>query len=241
MSAPNPDCKICGGTGMVEAPPDPPHPPAYDRCECALRGDILTNVERGYGGLSKAPVIKKSPLLGRHNKNLWVTTGQTFFSHLRHVAVRQPATWAFKVVSDAELVTAWLATAGLGGGEIIDPDAHKVSTKYMTIPDLVTPPDLVVIRMGVKVARNVAAPEVLAEAINTRFHAGKPTWVWDEPAHPLDSGHLFWSDDVARILREWEHIGNGNVGPAPTNPAAKKPRRQTSGMKGKKTLRGGGE
>ncbi len=232
MSIPNPDCSTCGGSGLVVAAPDPPHPPSYARCECVLRKDILANVERGFKGLSKAAVIEKSPLVGKHSANLWITTGQTFYSHLRHIAVRQPATWLFKVISDAELVTAWLATAGLGGGEIIDPDAYTVSTKYMTIPDLVSPPDLVVIRMGVKVARNAAAPEVLAEAINTRFHEGKPTWVWDEPTHPLDAGHLFWSDDVARVLSGWEHIG-GVDGPTTT----KKPR--GGGMSGRKTLRGG--
>ena len=87
--------------------------------------------------------------------------------------------------------------------------------------------------MGVKVARIAAAPEVLAEAINTRFHEGKPTWVWDEPAHPLDAGHLFWSDDVARVLGTWEHMG-GVDSPTITT---KKPR--SGGMSGRKTLRGG--
>ena len=241
MSAPNPECSVCGGSGMVEAPPDPPHPPSFDRCECALRKDILTNVERGYPGLSVAPVIEKTPLLGQHAENVWVTTGQTFFAHLRHVAVRQPATWSFKVISDAELVTAWLATAGLGSGEIIDPDAYKVSTKYMTIPDLVSPPDLVVIRMGIKVARNVAAPEVLAEALNTRLHARKPTWVWDTKASPLDTGSLFWSTEVASVLSSFKRLGGkggGGMPPGGPSPATKTPKR--GGMSRKKTLRGGG-
>lgn len=232
MSIPKPDCTFCGGTGLSPAPPDPPHPPSYNRCECALRGDILANVERGLVGLSSAAVIGKSPLLGKHKTNLWITTGSTFLSHLRHVAVRQTSTWNFKVVSDAELVTAWLATAGLGGGEIIDPDAYTVSTKYMTVPDLVTPPDMVVIRMGVKVARNSAAPEVLAEALNTRFHEGKPTWIWDEPSNPLDVGHLFWSDTVARVLTGWERIGGAATMVA--DPAQKPRGSQTSG---KRTLR----
>jgi hypothetical protein len=244
MSAPNPECNVCGGSGMVQGPPDPPHPPSFDRCECALRKDILANVERGYPGLSVAPVIEKSPLLGQHAANVWVTTGQTFFSHLRHVAVRQPATWSFKVISDAELVTAWLATAGLGSGEIIDPDAYRVSTKYMTIPDLVSPPDLVVIRMGIKVARNVAAPEVLAEAINTRLHDRKPTWVWDSKASPLDAGSLFWSTEVASILSSFHRLGvtgNGGMPPGNSKTPTKKAPSKSGGMKGKKTLRGGGE
>ncbi len=127
--------------------------------------------------------------------------------HLRHIAVRRPATWMFRVISDAELVTAWLASVPLQGGEIIDADAYKVSTKYMTIPDLVSPPDLVILRMGVKVARNEAASEVLAEAINTRLHERKPTWFWEDPLNPLTAGHLFYSREVERSMSGWEVVG----------------------------------
>jgi len=239
MSTPNPVCEICGGTGLCPTPPVPPHPPSYNRCECVLRRDILANVERGYPGLSDAAVIEKSPLLGKHKEDVWVTSGRTFFAHLRHVAVRQPSSWSFKVVSDAELVTAWLATAGLGGGEIIDPDAYTVSTRYMTVPDLVAPPDLVVIRMGIKAARNVAAPEVLAEAINTRIHERKPTWVWDSPTHPLDAGHIFWSPDIKEALSRMTRLGGG-VGSTPSDPSGPGAAHSTGRMSGKKTLRGEG-
>jgi hypothetical protein len=208
MSVPDPTCKTCLGTGLAPSEVAPPHPPSFKRCGCVLRRDILANVERGYTGLSQAPVLRgPSPLLARQNENLWITSGKSFLAHLRHVAIRQPLTWSFKVVSDAELVTAWLATIALKGGDIIDPDAYTVSTKYLSVPDLVLPPDLVVIRMGVKVARNEAACEVLAEAINTRLHEGKATWLWDEPGHPLNSGHLFWSKEVARSLEGWPRVG----------------------------------
>ncbi len=201
MSSPYTDCPQCKGTGMVRRESEPPHPPQYVRCSCVLRRDIIANVERGMNGLSRAPRIKSSPLLDQHNTNVWVTAGSNFLAHLRHVAVRQPSTWLLRVTSDAELVTAWLASVAVNGQDILDPDAYMVSTKHLTVTDLVTPPDLLVIRMGVKVARNQAAAEVLAEALNERTHAGTPTWVWDEPHHPLNAGHLFWSDDVASALR----------------------------------------
>jgi len=224
---------------MSPAEADPPHPPRMRRCECVLYRDLLENCERGYFGLSKEPKIKSSQLLGKEGKDVWVTEDDDFLAHLRHVALRKPTTWSFKVISDAELVTAWLASISLKGGEIHDADAYKVSTRFMTVPDLVVPPDLLVIRMGVKVARNQAAHEVLSEALNTRMHEGKPTWVWDDPHHPLNAGHLFWSDGVARALRRFERVQGlksvrkvkGGVAPAP----AKKPRKTL-----RKTLRGGG-
>lgn len=206
MGTPDSDCPKCHGTGMIKQASEPPHPPQYERCVCALRKDILANVERGLVGLSKAPAIKSSPLIGLDTENVWVTAGSTFLSHLRHVAVRRPPSWFFRVTSDAEMVTAWLASVALKGQDILDPDAYVVSTKHLTITDLVTPPDLLVVRMGVKVARNEAACEVFAEALSERGHLGKPTWVWDEPHHPLNPGHLFWSGEARRILAGYTRI-----------------------------------
>lgn len=222
MSIPDSGCPDCGGAGMVRKESEPPHPPRFVRCSCVLRKDILANVERGLKGLSEKPRIKTTPLLGLHESNVWVTGSQGFLSHLRHVAVRQPATWMFRVVSDAELVTAWLASVALKGQDILDPDAYTVSTKHLTITDLVSPPDLLVIRMGVKAARNEAAPEVLAEALNERVHSGKPTWVWDEPHHPLNAGHLFWSDEVSRILKGFKKVGGGGSSSRQHTPPTRK-------------------
>jgi len=191
-------------------------------------------------GLSKAPPIKGTPLMEALSENLWVTAGPEFLAHLRHVVIRQPITWSFKVISDAELVTAWLSTIALRGQEILDADAYKVSTEFVSIPDLVVPPDLVVIRMGIKVARNAAASEVLAEAINTRIHVDKPTWIWDEPHNPLGPGHLFWSDYVSLILSELGHITNLSSALLPgTKGDPGKPRKTRSKLN-RKSLRGGG-
>lgn len=194
-------------------------------------------------GLSEATPIEGSPLLGREEDNLWITAGEDFQSHLRHVGVRQPISWLFKVVTDADLTTAWLASIALQGKDILDADAYKVSTKHITIPDLVVPPDLLVIRMGVKVARNSAAAECLGEALNIRHHEGKPTWLWDEPHHPLNIGHLFWSDDVARILSRWEHLSlrPGEAVSKAKKAAVRKGAAKSAGTSRKrKTLRGGG-
>lgn len=244
MGTPNPECKICGGLGSVEAENLSPHPPSFRRCECALRKDILANVERSLAGLSLSPVIPTTPLLGKHEKNLHITAGVGFKAHLRHVMIRQPITFSARVASDAELMTAWLASIALAGKDILDPDAYTVSTEFLTLTDLATPADLLIIRMGVKVARNVAASEVLAEAINIRRHENKPTWIWDEPHAPLNPGHLFWSDAVGRLLvTSFEHINDLSTPTAPRGPGrAKAPDLSAPrAAPGRKTLRGDGK
>jgi hypothetical protein len=173
-----------------------------------LQNAILGNVERGMRGLSKASPIKESPLSGREYEDLWITVPKyTFMAHLRHIAIRKPPSWGFKVVSDADLMTAWLATASLAGAEIFDADAVKTSLTHATLVDLVDPPELLIIRVGVKAARNEAMPEVLLEALTHREHTAQPTWLWDQPHHPLDGvEHLSYSSQVAEHLAEWPRL-----------------------------------
>lgn len=238
MSAPDPNCEECGGTGMVEVELKDPHPPRFERCRCALHGDVRQNCERSLRGLWSEPPVQSSPLLNKEGNSLWITADQTFLAHLRHVVIRMPTTWRCKVVTDADLTTSWLASIAIQGQEIFDADARKASTRYLTLADLALPPDLLVIRMGVKVTRNQAAPETLAEALRLREHEGKPTWVWDQPSHPLNSGHLFWSDQVGSTLRFWKRLGLKELGGERKSvqrgkPAAKRPAKTI-----RKSLRG---
>lgn len=207
MSA-KPDCPACEGAGMVRTGEPDGHPPKFRRCECVLREDLLSNAERVLPGLSLSPPVSRSPLADKWGKNVMLHVPERWFrAHLRHVAIRRPPIWAGRVVSDADLITAWLASVALNGKDILDPDAYATSTEYLTLVDLAIPPDLLIVRMGVKAARNVAAPEVLAETIMLRKHAQKPTWLWALPDLPLAPGHIFWSDEVGRAMSDFEHVG----------------------------------
>ena len=209
----DPACPECSGDGVVLVPVVEElgaqrivHPPAYRRCKCVLQRDILLNVERGMSGLSEAPKVATSKLINYTTKDLWLTaTAPWFKAHLRHAAIRQPPAWYFKVVSDADLITAWLASVALKGQSILDPDAALVSMTHLTLVDLVAPPHLLILRLGVKVARNVATSEVLLETLGIRNHLHLPTWVWDQPGHKLAEGHLCYSPSVEDFLSDWTH------------------------------------
>jgi len=210
----DPECSDCHGDGVVLVPmievlgaQQIEHPPAYRRCKCVLQKDILNNVERGMAGLTEAPAVPTSKLPAYVSKDLWLTATTPWFkAHLRHTAVRQPPTWYFKVVSDADLITAWLASVALKGQHILDPDAALVSMTHLTLTDLVSPPHLLILRLGVKAARNVATSEVLLETLQIRNHLHLPTWVWDQPGHKLAEGHLCFSPSVEDFLSDWAHL-----------------------------------
>jgi len=203
----NPDCPLCKGQGYI--PVESKGPPAKRTCRCVLQQDLIANVERGLKRLSKQPPVKESPLLKHVENNLWINASKRWFlPHLRHVALRQSPTWFFKVITDADLMTAWLSSAALKGQSIFDADvlAQAVSLRYLTLVDLIDPPNLLIIRVGVKAARNVAMPEVFLEALSHRAHEGKTVWVWDTPVHPLRDGHLCYSSHVEEFLSDYGKI-----------------------------------
>ena len=174
----------------------------------------MRNVNRGWAGLTSAPKIPRSPLMEHAGKNLYITaTDATLRAHLRHVALRSGPYWYFRVVTDSDLMTAWLAPIALAGKEVLDPDAATVSTEKATLVDLVEPPELLVIRLGVKSARNSATPEVLLEALYHRSHIGKATWVVDQPSRRFDPSHLAFSEDGLHHIQQWPHAVLDEVQP----------------------------
>jgi hypothetical protein len=146
--------------------------------------------------------------------DVYVTaTDATLRAHLRHVGLRAGPYWGFKVATDSDLMTAWLSPIGLVGKEILDPDAATVSTEKATLVDLVDPPELLVIRLGVKSARNSAMGEVLLEALYHRAHVGKPTWVVDQPTRRFDPSHIAFSEDGLPHIQQWPRAVLDDVQP----------------------------
>lgn len=192
------------------------------------------NLERGMRGLSEAMPLDRgevSPLV-RHTKNDVRLTASPLWmaSHLRYTAARMPTHWGFRVVTDADLMVAWLATAALQGTEIIDPDARSeaapVSLTKLTLVDISEPPDLLIIRLGIKVARNSAMCEVLYEALTIRNHARKPTWLWDQPDFPFDQAHLAYSRQAEEFTAGWDRVHEADLPqrPPPKKGTAQSPR-----------------
>lgn len=204
----DPKCPKCFGRGAIDNPIRPGRVPSVSQCLCTYERQVLQNLERAWMGLSHAPLIDvKSPLLGLETQDLWITGLEMHVrSHLRQSLARKGPDWNFKVISDKDLVTAWLSTIALKGQTIMDADAASVSLQYATIEDLAEPPTLLIIWLGVKAAANREMPQVLYEALLHRRHKGKPTWVIDQPNNPLQIGHLCWSDAVQNYCSSMRHV-----------------------------------
>lgn len=201
------NCPHCGGRGVITLKVK--GPPQTKRCKCVLRQALIENINRGWYNLSKSSPLRETPLLGRHKENLWITTGiETFKKHLLRVALGQSPDWFFKVITDADLITSWLGSVTLraSGMGILDPDANAVSARFSSLVDLIHPPELLIIRLGVKKARNVAMGEVLWETLEHRIHEGRPVWLVDTYEDPLTPAHICWIDGLQIKLNQLRHI-----------------------------------
>lgn len=198
----DPECEICYGRGFVSLDGR-----TGNRCRCVLKRDVIANVRRIWPGydLMKAAVLKKPSRLREFTeRNVWITANlDTFKAHLRHVAIRQGPYWFARVRSDTDMMTGWFASAKAKSIEIFDADVSESVAKDMDIQDLSEPPDLLIMRLGVKRARNVATPEVLMEILAIREHLDKPTWVVDQPTYCIeDDVHRCNSPEVLGLLQE---------------------------------------
>ena len=219
----NPNCPVCVGRGVVDVEDGASEVdddsdfvtyfqgPVVRICDCVMIRDIVKNANRGWKGLIKAPKVPSSPLIDKTDTSLWVTADRSLFkAHVRHVAVRKGPRWGFIVKSDMDLMTAWLGNIALKRKDIFDADVARESAteslKYHALVDLVAPPELLILQLGVKAARNEAMPEVFEEALLTRESEGKPTWVWDQPDQTFSPGHFCYSDRSHEVLDGYERL-----------------------------------
>jgi len=157
--------------------------------------------------MTTAPRIEGSPLFDYVESNLYITaTDGDLRAHLKHVALRMGLQWGVQVISDSDLMTAWLSPVSLLGKEIIDPEAASISTEKATLVDLIEPPSVMVLRLGVKAARNSAMSEVFLETLYHRIHIGKPLWVVDQPTKKLDHSHMCFSEEALRLMESWDRV-----------------------------------
>ncbi len=210
------DCPDCKGRGVLVIPKEelPPHalPGTTRFCGCVHRRDLMDNLKRGWKPISKVPSAPNSPLLGKQRSNVWLRSPlPDLKQHIRAAACKMAPRWRFKVITDTDLMTTWLYSAN----EVYDADVNQARTRAENnssrITDLVEPWELLIIRLGVKAARNNATAEVFLEALLHRQQIDRPTWVVDSSSWPLRDGHLAWDVRVQEFLDDFEFIEIGGI------------------------------
>ena len=183
-------CEKCGGIGLVPSGQYYRNEPIMAQCSCVLKEHLKNQCERAWTGLSQFVHAEKTELCSHLKGAIFLEKNPSFF---------------IKVVSDANLMSAWLSNISLAQSDIIDPDFTREIT-VRGLEDMAEAPSLLIVRLGVKMARNSAMPEVLIETIELRQHLNKPTWIVVDPNRPLCEGHIAWSRGVEDVLLGWNNI-----------------------------------
>lgn len=203
-------CKKCGGRGYTEVlSVDPRQLPEFNECDCTEKLAIHRNLEKGWRGLTRAKNILSSPLSGLTHQNLRLTVlPEVFRSHLRRVGINKGRNWNFRVVTDADLVRAWLSNVSEGPRGMMSADGEWVPLDHYShtpLIDLIAPPSLLIICLWEQIAKNSQMPNVLSQVILQRDHNGQPTWVVDTMLMPFREGHRCYSAESYTVLSTWGH------------------------------------
>lgn len=172
------ECIKCGGRGTV---PVPDTENTVSMCECRLAWTVTRALEP-FGDVERRPHGWRSPLGDHIEDSLYIVGPWSAVApHTRDAVgrrvlrgVRCGKDYAFRIVSDHDLLHASFARAGRGGTlDDAPPETHR---------DLVDPLwDLVIVRLGFLATRNANAPGVLREALRHRIEQSrKPTWIINE-------------------------------------------------------------
>lgn len=210
----DPDCPRCGGQGFLypERMLTLPGERGGRYCDCTLENLRLVNMERIWESLSQSPDIRglrdQPPLKLFVDRDLWITSETAVFrSHLKAVVQNMETTWDARVVADSQLLDSWLGTAKAQGAKIFDVEVENAKVSHLSLPDLVEPPKLLILLLGVKQLANREAPNALLEALGLRRHLGRPTWLVDQPNNPVTyNAHRFYSETLEMWLQHWPHV-----------------------------------
>lgn len=108
-----------------------------------------------------------------------------FLSHFKWVVASKGAGFFVRVVTDMTLLNVYLGKASVSSrlaSQRTDDGELLVSN---SLEDLLSSPDLVVVRVGLIVYYNKAAANVLQEALLVRIGLGKPTWIVEPDDRPF--------------------------------------------------------
>jgi hypothetical protein len=146
----------------------------------------------------QAPTLKESPLRTRINEDIFFTADRIdFLPHLKHALWYAGVDFFFRVMTDIDLMDAWLSKDKQHRKASEDEVLTGTSgTAWSSLRDAVEDPTLLILFLGVATHSNRALPNIVQEAAKIRGHAGKTTWIVTPRSHPLQEGfNNAWSDE----------------------------------------------
>lgn len=126
---------------------------------------------------SQTPLFQAGQV-DRTEDNLFVRHAEwlTFLAHFKWVIASKPPGFFVRVVTDMTLLNVYLGHASVKNRLQSQREDGELLISN-SLEDLLSSPDLAVIRLGHVIHSNRAAANILREAINLRLGRGRPTWL----------------------------------------------------------------
>lgn len=197
----DPSCTRCEGSGVV-----PVSRLTVATCECVREVERRQELDRISPGLAELTAAPTSILTGKVRQDLRVRADRAvLLAHLARALQDEDPLPTVRIASDLDLASAWLANVSrIRDEEVAERLASRDDLdRFGRLVDLVAPPALLILRVGVKAARMEGLAELVLEAVQTRQARGRPTWIVDTDPKPLAPGHLAHSAELAELTAEW--------------------------------------
>ncbi len=187
-------CESCNGTGIINKDDK-----MYE-CQCSFLFRIKSFIpkfilrsEVTIEHIHQMPV--KNPF-----KNYYISCYFPDFKSILKCCMIRYSNKSIKVTSDKEIVDVFV------GSRSKNSKSDVISGPiYNCIEDLVSPPDILVIKLNELVYKNKAASSALEEAIICRIEKDRPVWIFSDKARPFCSTSSAYSDSV------YEQIANNFI------------------------------
>lgn len=138
------------------------------------------------------------------------TRWKTFLSHFKWTVASKDPGFFVRIVTDMTLLNVFVGNASVKNRLAQQKEEEGDLVVSNSIEDLLSSPDLVIIRLGHLVHPNRAAANILREGVSLRLGLGKATWLVERPEQAFTplvkgeygtySGMPCCDDDVLRLV-----------------------------------------
>ena len=182
----------CGGTGVIEKDGK-----IYN-CECYYVKQSQQSMPLYIQRAIVTPQHLELPIVQAIDKTLYIKgTRADVNAVIKAVMLKYCAKW-IKLTSDAEIRNVYVGSMSKQArsedytGEI-----------YNNIQDLMDPPDLIIVHLGVISNKNRAAAGALEEALAHRINGAKPIWAFSLADNPFTSSSFAYSLRVDELINSY--------------------------------------
>jgi len=126
---------------------------------------------------------------------------RTFLAHFKWVVASKPPGFFVRVVTDMTLLNVFLGNTSVKNRLQSQREEGDLLISN-SLEDLLSSPDLAIIRVGHVIHANRAAANILREALNLRLGRGKPTWLVEpEEATFMPQGMPCCDENVLALVQ----------------------------------------